>query len=131
MVSHLKKLVPNGIDSYIYIQLEIIILYHQLPFMNIILEPCATGYQYKRGTSTNDTIRVITDPGIGNEECSVQCTNTTECTAYEYYEYNSTRYRTCKLFSTSETTRDGSSGFYHCERLGIYTYAYGISCLNI
>ena len=99
--------------------------------MDIIIEPCATGYQYKRGTSTNKTIRVITDPGIGNEGCSVQCTNTTECAAYEYYEYNSTRDRTCKLYSTSETTRDVSSGFHHCERLGIYINANGISCLNI
>ena len=99
--------------------------------MDIIIEPCATGYQYKRGTSTNKTIRVITDPGIGNEGCSVHCTNTTECAAYEYYEYNSTRDRTCKLYSTSETTRDVSSGFHHCERLGIYINANGISCLNI
>ena len=85
------------------------------------------GYQYKRGTSNNGTISVITDPGIGNEGCSARCTNATRCAAYEYFEYNSTYKRTCKLFSTSETTTDSSSGFHHCERLGVYINLIGIS----
>ena len=111
--------------------MAIIILYYHWPFIEIILEPCAIGYQYKRGTSNNKTIRVITNPGIGNEGCSVQCTNITECAAYEYYEYNNTVGRTCKLFSTSETTTDGSSGFHHCERLGIYINTNRVSYSNI
>ena len=107
--------------------MDIIIIYCQWKSIKLIVEPCAMGYQYKRGTSNNQTISVISNPGIGSEECSVRCTNATICAAYEYYEYNSTYNRTCKLFSTSETTTDGSSGFHHCERLGIYINLIGIS----
>ena len=107
--------------------MEIIIIYYHWQFTNLIVEPCAIGYQYKRGTSNNATISVITNPGIGNEGCSALCTNATKCAAYEYFEYNSTYKRTCKLFSTSETTTDSSSGFHHCERLGIYINLIGIS----
>ena len=41
------------------------------------------------------------------------CKGYHNCAAYEFYD------ATCNLFETSETLTDKSTGFLHCERLGI------------
>lgn len=51
-------------------------------------------------------------PEIDSAKCSVKCNNISTCESYEYYG------RSCKLYDTSNVTREESSGYFNCKRIG-------------